>query len=172
MANGIQAARIANQAAYLPSELIDSEQAYSTFERNRDRVYSLAFWMTDNELRAEDLLRRVFLRAFSRSDKPTDEIIDRALISELRRLMPLGVLTLDSGTVSEVRSVRYNTLRVHLERAVVQLPPTERLVYCMHDGEGYSHQRVARNLGISEVDSQIALHQARLRIRELVSMMN
>lgn len=172
MANGIQAARIADQAAYLPTKLIRSDEAYESFERYRDRVYSLAFWMTDNELEAEELLRSVFTRVFAKTDQPTEEVIDRALITELRRSMTIGPLTLESETVHEVVSIRQNTLRVHLERAIVALPPTERLVFCMHDGEGYSHHRVARNLEITEVDSQTALHNARLRIRELVSRMN
>jgi DNA-directed RNA polymerase specialized sigma24 family protein len=172
MANGIQAARIANHAAYLPTEAIRPDEAYEAFERYRDRMYSLGFWMTDNELEAEQLLRRVFVRVFSQTDQPTAEMMDRALVTELRSLMPIGVLTLESGTVREVVSVRRNTLRVHLERAIVQLPPTERLAFCMHDGEGYSHQRVAVTIGISVDDSRIAVHEARLRIRQLVSTMN
>jgi DNA-directed RNA polymerase specialized sigma24 family protein len=70
----------------------------------------------------------------------------------------------------EVSNVRRNTLRVELERAIVQLPYTERMIFCMHDGDAYDHARIARTLGISESESRHGLHQARLRIRELVSV--
>jgi DNA-directed RNA polymerase specialized sigma24 family protein len=52
----------------------------------------------------------------------------------------------------------------------MQLPHTERMIFCMHDGDGYDHARIARTLGIGEDESRHGLHQARLRIRELVSV--
>jgi len=177
MATSIQHARLASFATYFPlatrSELLQFEQAY---ESNRHRIYALAFWMTDNEITAEQLMLNVFLRVFACSpyskEGPTDEVIDRALITELREESPLGVLTLECDDCREVLSVRSNLLRVHLERAVLQLPRTERLAFLLHDVEGYGHTRISRLLGLTEAESQIAVHQARLRIRELVSQMN
>jgi RNA polymerase sigma-70 factor (ECF subfamily) len=52
---------------------------------------------------------------------------------------------------------------------VVQLPPTERLVFLLHDVEGYEHARIARMLGLSENESRYGLHQARLRLRQLLA---
>ena len=82
--------------------------------------------------------------------------------------MSLEPLQLQCAPVQEVSGVRRNTKRVDLERAIVQLPHTERMIFCMHDGDGYDHARIARTLEISEEDSRRGLHQARLRIRELV----
>jgi len=65
--------------------------------------------------------------------------------------------------------VRSNTLRVDLEAAVIQLPATEKLIFLMHDVERYDHDRVARLLGITERESRLGLHQARLRVRELLA---
>lgn len=147
------------------------EQHQVIYEANRHRVYSFAFWMTDSEPLAEQVSERTFLRAFSLSDQPTDEMIDRALLRELKSeaSVLLEPLQLKSATVVEISSLRKNTKRVDLERAVMQLPHTERMIFCMHDGDGYEHARIARTLGISEDDSRRGLHEARLRIRELVS---
>lgn len=141
------------------------------YEANRHRVYSFAFWMTDSEMLAEDISERTFLRAFTLSEKPSDETIDRALLRELRseESVSLKPLQLQCAPVNEVSSVRSNTKRTELERAIVQLPHTERMIFCMHDGDGYDHARIARTLGISEDESRHGLRQARLRIRELVS---
>ena len=68
-----------------------------------------------------------------------------------------------------MQSVRRNTLRVDLERAVVQLPPTEKMIFLMHDVESYDHARIARTLGLSDEESRLGLHQARLRMRELLA---
>ena len=59
------------------------------------------------------------------------------------------------------------TYRVFVE----ELPPTERLIFLLHDVEGYDHARIAHTLGMEEQESQFGLHQARLCVRELVSSM-
>lgn len=133
------------------------------------RIYSLAFYLTDNELAAEQLVANTFLRAFALSDGPRTEHVDRAFLTEARELMPIGSLTLDSKLSTEPRNIRGNVKRVHLERAVVQLPATEKLVFLLHDVENYEHQRISDLLGISKEDSQSALHNARIQIRELLA---
>jgi RNA polymerase sigma-70 factor, ECF subfamily len=141
------------------------------YNENCHRIYSLAFWMTDNELTAEQLSTNVFLRAFASNDNPQTEQIDQAFLAEVREMMPVGSLTLTSK-VSETPSVRGNVKRVYLERAVVELPATEKLIFLLHDVEGYEHRRISRLLGIDETESQFGLHQARVRIRELISQMS
>ncbi len=158
-------------AQYLPAvlEQRNAENYSKIYERNRHRVYSLAFWMTDHELAAEELMTQTFCRAFATVQEPTADDIDRALIAELRQYISLGTLTLKCVPCDRVLSVRQNTLRVDLERAVIQLPNTEKLIFLMHDVERYSHARIARLLGISEESSILGLHQARLRMRELLA---
>ena len=75
------------------------------YNENCHRIYSLAFWMTDNELTAEQLAANVFLRAFASNDNPQTEQIDQALLAEVREMMPVGTLTLNCK-VSETASVR------------------------------------------------------------------
>ena len=136
------------------------------------RIYSLAFWMTDNELTAEQLSSNTFLRAFASSAEPRIEQIDQAFLAEVREFTTIGTLTLNSSACAETRSVRGNVKRVHLERAVVQLPATEKMIFLLHDVEGYEHERIARLLGLSVQESQFGLHQARLQMRDLISRMS
>lgn len=170
MIPSVQEVKTFDFAPYLPAILTGSRQSYGDiYEQNRHRLYALAFWMTDHELAAEELMGASFCRAFSQKENPSAEEIDSALVAELREQMPLGELTLSCGPVEKVLSVRYNILRVDLERAVVQLPSTEKMIFLMHDVEGYAHQRIARALQISEDTSRLGLHQARLRMRELLA---
>ncbi|MGB8889391.1 MAG: sigma-70 family RNA polymerase sigma factor [Candidatus Korobacteraceae bacterium] len=166
----IQDAKMTGLAAYMPAVLqLTVESPSEIYEQNRHRVYSLAFWMTDNELAAEELMTHTFCRAFGSASAPSAEEIDRALIAELREYAPLGTLTLNCLPSQKVLSVRHNTLRVDLERAVVQLPATEKMIFLMHDVEGYDHARIASLLSITEDGSRHGLHQARLRMRELLA---
>ncbi len=160
-------------AAFLPiirhAEQASVDHYRDVFEGNRHRVYSLSYYMTDNELTAEDVMSATFCRAFAASHKPDAETIDRALVTELRELTPIGNLTVQCQPATQVNEVRRNTRRADLERAVVQLPSTERLIFLMHDVENYDHARIARTVGITEMESKAGLFQARLKLRELLS---
>jgi hypothetical protein len=156
---------------FLPGyECVRLQRCQQIYEANRHRIYSFAFWMTEDEMVAENISIRAFARAFSVHDEPSDEAVDRALVRELRATagISLGQLCLNCDVVRQTAGIRRNTLRVELERAIMGLPPTERMIFCMHDGDACDHARIARTLGISEDASRNGLLQARLRIRELV----
>ena len=139
------------------------------YEQNRHRLYSLAFWMTGNELRAEGLLERAFARAFSASTIPAPEALDAAMIGELSRLHSLRRATLKCAPVSEVLNIRKSAKKADLEEAVLRLPGCERIIFLLHDVEQYSTEKIARLLGMDACLVSNALHQARLRLRELLA---
>ena len=58
--------------------------------------------------------------------------------------------------------------RVALERAVATLPPGYRLVFVLHDVEGYEHNEIAGMLECSTGNSKSQLHKARLKLREIL----
>jgi RNA polymerase sigma-70 factor, ECF subfamily len=170
MAATIREAKLTGFPACVPRPEARVRAYQEAFEQNRHRVYSLAFWMTDNEVAAEELMINTFCRAFALSLDADAESLDRALIAELRELMPLGSLTVQCAPCLEVVGLRRNPKRVELERAVVQLPATERMIFLFHDVEHYDHARIGRMLGLSEQESATGLHQGRLRLRELLAM--
>jgi RNA polymerase sigma-70 factor (ECF subfamily) len=163
---------MSNLGILVPAVESRSAEYSRIYNENCHRIYSLAFWMTDNELMAEQLAANVFLRAFACTASPTTEQIDHAFLAEVREITPVGTLTLNGTASSATTSIRGNVKRVHLERAVVQLPATEKLIFLLHDVEGYDHQAIAHLLGTDEQESQFGLHQARILVRELVSQMS
>ena len=167
MLNTMQEASLAN-IRFSPETVLAPTQRHDIFERNRHRVYALAFWMTGNELPAEDLLIDVFRTAFLASGNPSADDVDRALVAELVKMFEIPLFTLDCAPSNKVRNIRENMLRTDLEAAVIQLPATEKLIFLMHDVERYAHDRIARLLGITERESRLGLHQGRLRLRELL----
>ena len=58
--------------------------------------------------------------------------------------------------------------RVALERAVALLPPGSRMVFVLHDVEGFEHNEIATMLECSTGNSKSQLHKARLKLRELL----
>jgi RNA polymerase sigma-70 factor (ECF subfamily) len=169
MLNTLQESNCTQIAGFSPETVVVTAQRRDIYERNRHRVYAVAYWMTGNELAAEDLMSDTFRAAFLATACPNAEDIDRALVSQLGNLFDFPVFTLNCAPSTQVRNVRSNILRTDLEIAVIQLPATEKLIFLMHDLEGYDHDRVGRLLGITERESRLGLHQARLRLRELLA---
>lgn len=161
---------ISNLGLLIPAIEANTTKYDEIYSEHCHRIYSLAFWMTDNELTAEELSRNTFLRAFASSAAPGTEQIDRAFLAEIREITAIGTLTLNNVAI-EIPSVYGNVKRIHLERAIVQLPVTEKLIFLLHDVEGYDHEKIARVLGMDLHESQLGLYQARLQMRELISRM-
>lgn len=158
-----------NLVTFVPASERQKADYSEIYNEHCHRIYSLAFYLLDNELAAEQLLANTFLRVFALKGEPRPEHVDKAFLTEVRELMPIGTLTLDRRVSAEPRNIRGNVKRVHLERAVVQLPATEKLVFLLHDVESYEHERISALLGISHEDSALALHNARVEIRELLA---
>jgi RNA polymerase sigma-70 factor (ECF subfamily) len=58
--------------------------------------------------------------------------------------------------------------RVALERTLAELAPGYRLIFILHDIEGYEHREIADMLGCTVGNSKAQLHKARLRVRSLL----
>src|SRR5713226_7812252 len=169
MASGFQGTinSLANYARTIAAGRVQYDEIY---KENCHRVYSLAFWMTGNELTAEQLSTNTFLRAFASTASPTTDQIDRAFLTEVREFTAVGTLTLSCVAVPS-NSIYGNVKRTHLEHAVLELPATEKMIFLLHDVEGYEHSRIARLLGMTEKESRQGLHQARMQVRSLVTQM-
>ena len=55
-----------------------------------------------------------------------------------------------------------------LERAIGKLPPGYRMIFVLHDVEGYEHNEIAGIVGCSIGNSKSQLHKARLKLRDLL----
>ena len=55
---------------------------------------------------------------------------------------------------------------IDLQRAVATLPRRARMIFVLHDIEGYRHEEIARLAGIATGTSKAQLHRARKLLRE------
>jgi len=58
--------------------------------------------------------------------------------------------------------------RLDLERALAELPDGCRVVFVLHDVEGFQHGEIGEMLGIADGTSKSQLHKARMRLRDLL----
>jgi RNA polymerase sigma-70 factor (ECF subfamily) len=154
----------------------------SAFERlyreNERKVFGLCFRMASDPALAEELTQDVFVRAWQK----LGSFQGRSAFSSW--LYPLAV----NVALSERRTRRRRTSRematddltpferpekpkapdssVDLERAMASLPPGARVVFVLHDVEGYRHEEIANMTGMAEGTSKAQLHRARRLLRE------
>jgi RNA polymerase sigma-70 factor, ECF subfamily len=53
---------------------------------------------------------------------------------------------------------------------VDDLPPGYRMIFVLHDVEGYEHNEIAEIVGCSIGNSKSQLHKARMKLRDLLKM--
>jgi RNA polymerase sigma-70 factor (ECF subfamily) len=57
-------------------------------------------------------------------------------------------------------------IRLDLEQAIATLPPQARVVFVLHDVEGWRHREIAKQLGIASGTTKAQLHRARKLLQE------
>jgi RNA polymerase sigma-70 factor, ECF subfamily len=158
-------------------------QLYSLHKR---RIYSLCLRMVGNIAEAEDLTQEAFLQlhrkiATFRGDSAFSTWLHRLAINvvlmQLRK-KGLSLISLDEAmepTVEERPGRSFGapdlTLsgaidRMALQRAIEDLPAGYRLIFVLHDIEGYEHNEIASMLECSIGNSKSQLHKARLKLRD------
>ena len=158
-------------------------QLYSAHKR---QVYSLCLHMTGNVAEAEDLTQEAFLQFHRkintfRGESALSTWFHRLTVNVV--LMHLRKKGLQLSSLDEMmepdsdqrpgRSFGASDLvlsgvidRLALQRAINDLPPGYRLVFVLHDIEGFEHNEIATLLDFSIGNSKSQLHKARMKLRE------
>jgi RNA polymerase sigma-70 factor, ECF subfamily len=158
-------------------------QLYALHKR---RIYSLCLRMVSNIAEAEDLTQEAFLQLHRkistfRGDSAFSTWLHRLAVNvvlmQLRK-KGLSLISLDEAMEPAPedgpgRSFGAPDLtlsgaidRLALERAVGSLPAGYRLIFILHDVEGFEHNEIATMLDCSIGNSKSQLHKARLKLRD------
>jgi RNA polymerase sigma-70 factor (ECF subfamily) len=166
----------------------DAESFEALYGLHKRRVYSLCLRMMGNTAEAEDMTQEAFLQLYRkiatfRGESAFSTWLHRLSVNVV--LMHLRKKGLPEVSLEEQMEpqqedgpkkdigARDNVLagsidRVNLERAVEHLPPGYRIIFVLHDVEGYEHNEIAEMMGCSIGNSKSQLHKARMKLRELL----
>jgi RNA polymerase sigma-70 factor (ECF subfamily) len=155
---------------------------------HKRRVYSLCLRMTGNTAEAEDLTQEAFLQLYRkiatfRGESAFSTWLHRLAVNVvLMHLRKKGLPEVslqetlepteedgpkkDIGAHDQVLAGSID--RVNLERAIESLPPGYRIIFVLHDIEGYEHNEIAEMMGCSIGNSKSQLHKARMKLRDLL----
>jgi RNA polymerase sigma-70 factor (ECF subfamily) len=159
------------------------------YDRHKRRVFALCLRMTGNHAEAEDFTQEAFLQLYRKIKSFRGE---SAFSTWLHRLSVNIVLmhfrkkNLAETSLEELLDpkqgedgpkrefgmtdnvLRGSVERVTLERAIGELPPGYRIIFVLHDIEGYEHNEIAELLCCSIGNSKSQLHKARMKLRTLL----
>ena len=129
---------------------------------------------------AEDIAQEVWIQIFRalpswRGDAKFSTWIHRVAINRtlnaLRRVKRLAAaetaIEEDSAVVEQ--DAERSMLAQTIESAARQLSPGARTVFLLHDVEGYTHEEIASELGITPGGSKSQLFKARAKLRRLLA---
>ena len=166
----------------------DGEGFEVLYGLHKRRVYSVCLRMTGNTAEAEDLTQEAFLQVFRkigtfRGDSAFSTWLHRLSVNVVLmhlRKKGLNLVSLEETLqpqeepgwkkdIGERDKVLAGSIdRLNLQRSIESLPPGYRIMFVLHDVEGYEHNEIARMMDCSIGNSKSQLHKARLRLRELL----
>ena len=159
------------------------------YRRYSARVYAVCLRMAHDPLEAEDLAQEAFMQVFRklstfRGESAFSTWLHRVAVNlvlmRLRKKSPPTVsidamADHDNETSSRAIDIGVPDLllegsidRVSLERCIERLPTGYRLIFVLHDIQGYQHGEIAEIVGRSIGGSKSQLHKARMRLRKLL----
>ncbi len=141
------------------------------YETHKHHAYAVAFYMTGDELEAEQVTEKTFVRAFQQAEEPDGTCVDCAMVQELRERMALDEQAPVATPLATDDLSRRNVKRTDMEEALRELPPNERMVFLLRDVEGYDADRVAGLLQLTRQQVERTLFSARIRMRNTLSSM-
>ena len=167
----------------------DEDAFGSLYRAHAGRVYALCLRLEADAARAEELTQDVFVHAWERlatfrGESAFGTWLHRLAVNVV--LMHLRKKGLPEVSLEESMEpqedgpkkdigARDNVLagsidRVNLERAIESLPPGYRIIFVLHDIEGYEHNEIAEMMGCSIGNSKSQLHKARMKLRDLLKI--
>jgi RNA polymerase sigma-70 factor (ECF subfamily) len=154
--------------------------SYETLYRTHvGRVHALCLRMARDQSEADDLTQETFIRVWERLGSFRGEsgfstwlhrVAVNVVVSELRSRGRWRT-HLSAEDASEVAAEPAFSAGgdLDLERAIAALSPQARLVFWLHDVEGWKHGEIAEQAGIAVGTSKAHLHRARQLLREELS---
>jgi RNA polymerase sigma-70 factor (ECF subfamily) len=139
------------------------------YETHRHRTFAVAYYMTGNEIEAEEVLTDTFVRAFEREEEPDAKGVDTAMVDELRQRLPIDEIAEPVEAANSPSLQGRNVRRTDLEEALQELPANERIVFLLRDVEGYPADKVAELIQVPRQQVERTLFAARLRMRSALA---
>ena len=142
-------------------------------------MYGICLRYAKNEPLAQDILQDGFIRVFDKLSSFRNEgslegwirrLIVNVAIRACQKQARMYVVTdlAEAADQAGPEEIEGAFARQELLQMIMELPDGYRLVFNMYAIEGYSHQEIAKELGISEGTSKSQLSRARKALQQMI----
>lgn len=162
--------------------------AFETLYRQTSpRVFALCMRMRGDRTLATEALQDVYVRVWERLNQfdglsAFTTWLHRVCVNQLleqqrrdarrdARIVPADLSVIAESSVVSIThdTARDADTRIDIERALPSLSEATRMVFVLHDMEGYSHADIANMLGVAEPTVRVQLHRARKQLMEILT---
>jgi len=170
------------------AQLGDGAAFERIYRAHRSRIFGLCLRMVGNPTEAEDLMQDAFLQVFRKIQTFRGEsafstwLYRLALNVVLMHMRKRKLRRASLGTAAQLEDSGGQEMEVggpdlslaglidrfRLEQAVDQLSPACKMVFVLHDIQGYKHREIAGMMASTIGTSKVRLHHARSRLRQLL----
>jgi len=160
------------------------------YNLHKRRVYSLCLRMTGDCSRTEDMTQEAFLQLYRKIGSFRGESAFATWLHRLTvnivlmafRKKGLLEISLEESLESQYEDAPVKEFgmvdvalhgsldRITLQRVIAELPTGYRIIFLLHDVEGYEHNEIAEILGCSIGNSKSQLHKSRMKLRGLLRL--
>jgi RNA polymerase sigma-70 factor, ECF subfamily len=148
------------------------------YKKYVNKIYTLAFRITQNQNIAEELTQDIFVRVWEKinSFKGNSSFFTwlyrlaiNIILNDIRIHSNIyeKEVKVDDFTTFYDESVKSNIdTAIDIEKAIASLPLRAREVFILYDIEGFQHEEIAKLANISVGTSKSHLHRARYLLKE------
>ena len=149
------------------------------FETYADRIHRIVYRFVGDPEAAQDCVQETFIRAFDRLGTFRGESTLGTWLGSIAVSVALNALRgrkrdekrhapwEAAETVAAPAARRSEPdLKARLHAEIDQLPEGYRMVFLLHDVEGYTHEEIGSMLGVQSGTSKAQLFRARARLRD------
>jgi RNA polymerase sigma-70 factor (ECF subfamily) len=147
------------------------------YRQNVSRVYSICLRICLDKIKAEELTQDVFVTVWEKINSFRGEslfstwlykiAVNVSLLELRKRKRWLARFKYFSDLLNFDKKVSISMgSSIDLEKAVAHLPERARLVFILHDVEGYKHHEISEMLSVKSGTTKAQLHRARKLLRE------
>jgi RNA polymerase sigma-70 factor (ECF subfamily) len=142
------------------------------------RVYGVCLRILGDHYRAEEATQQVFIRSWAklasfRGEGSFGSWLHRlAVNTAINELKASASLQIQDSSLDEIQTKSAfqgscsQDMQMDLEKAIAALPAGARVVFVLHEIEGFNHRDIAKKLGLANGTCKAQLSRARKLLRE------
>ena len=155
----------------------DANAFEKLYRKNVSRVYAVCLRISDDKMKAEELTQDVFVKAWENLGSFRGESLFFTWLYKIAVNTSLQEVRKRKRWFTRFKNFTGNLIYdtivsisvgvyLDIDNAVSFLPEKARLVFILHDIEGYRHDEIAELLSVKTGTTKAQLHRARKLLRE------